>query len=213
MTDSIRIMIVDDHAQIHRGLNILEDTYNDLVICAHASNGQEAVQLSEEQHPDIIVMDVIMPVMGGIEATRVIHEKFPGIKILALSGFHDDESVREMIKAGAVGYVLKNSSLAEIATSIRAAFSGTSVFSAEVTHALFQPKPQVERVKEDFGLTARELEVLALMVKGYNNKQIAYDLTISQPTAKFHVRNIIAKLKVSGRVEAVAVAVDKNLIG
>ena len=212
MTNSIRIMIADDHGQIHRGLSILEDTYNDLVIIAHASNGEEAVQLCEEHRPDVIVMDVIMPVMGGIEATRIIHEKYPDIKILALSGFHDDDSVQEMIKAGASGYVLKNSSLAEIATSIRAAYSGTNVFSLEVTHALFHPKTEPAKPREDFGLTAREIEVLALLVKGYNNKQIAYALTVSEPTAKFHVRNIIAKLKVSGRVEAVAVAVEKNLV-
>src|SRR6185295_7937113 len=101
MTDSIHIMIVDDHAQVHRGLSILEDTYSDLIICAHASNGEEAIRLCDEEQPDIIVMDVIMPVMGGIEATRAIHKKYPAIKILALSGFHDDDSVRDMIKAGA----------------------------------------------------------------------------------------------------------------
>jgi NarL family two-component system response regulator LiaR len=212
MVDSIRIMVVDDHAQVHRGFSILEEKYDDLVISGHASNGQEAIALCEERQPDVIVMDVIMPVMNGIEATRVIHKKYPDIKILALSGFHDDESVREMIRAGAVGYVLKTSSLAEIASSIRAAYSGTSVFSTEVTHALFNSKTEPDQPKEDFGLTPREIETLTLMVKGYNNKQIAHELTISEPTAKFHVRNVIAKLKVSGRVEAVAVAVEKNLI-
>jgi NarL family two-component system response regulator LiaR len=210
--NQIRIMLVDDHSQIHRGLGILQDTYSDLLLVAHASNGREAIQLCDEHLPEIIIMDVIMPIMGGIEATRLIHEQHPGIKILALSSFQDEESVREMIKAGAVGYILKNSSLEEIAGSIRAAYSGTSVFSAEVTHALFHSKVDSNHAREDFGLTTREVEILALMVKGYSNKQIAYELMISEPTVKFHVRNIIAKLKVSGRVEAVAVAMDKNLI-
>jgi two-component system, NarL family, response regulator LiaR len=210
MTEPIRIMLVDDHSQIHRGLSVLQDTYDDLLLVAHASNGEEAVQLCTNQPLDIIVMDVIMPVMGGIEATQIIHKQYPNIKVLALSSFQDQDSVHQMIKAGAVGYVLKNSSLAELANSIRAAHTGTSVFSAEVAHALFQPTHKDEP-KEDFGLTRRELELLALMVKGYNNKQLAYALTISEPTAKFHVRNILTKLNASGRVEAVAIAVEKHL--
>src|SRR5690348_11622006 len=105
MTNTIRIMLVDDHSQVHRGLSILQDTNDDLVLVAHASNGREALQLCDEQLPDIIVMDVVMPVMGGVEATRLIHTKHPGVKILALSSFHDDDSVHEMIRAGAVGYI------------------------------------------------------------------------------------------------------------
>jgi two-component system, NarL family, response regulator LiaR len=213
MNEPIRIMLVDDHSQVHRGLNILQDTNTDMILVAHASNGQEAVEQCEECHPDIIIMDVVMPVMNGIEATRIIHQKHPNIKILALSSFQDEESVHDMIKAGAVGYILKNSSLMELANSIRAVFAGTTVFSTEVTHALFNSKAAQEQPKEDFGLTARELQVLALMVKGYNNKQIAYDLSVSEPTAKFHVRGILAKLGVSGRVEAVAIAVEKHLVG
>jgi two-component system, NarL family, response regulator LiaR len=212
MADPIRIMLVDDHSQVHRALGLLQETNTDLVLVAHASNGSEAVQLCHEHRPDVIIMDVIMPVMNGIEATRIIHENYPGIKVLALSSFQDDQSVREMVMAGAVGYILKNSSLAELANSIRAASGGTSVFSAEVTQALFAPKSETHKPKEDFGLTERELEILSGMIKGYNNKQIAQQLIISEPTVKFHVRNILAKLRASGRTEAVAIAVDKNLI-
>jgi NarL family two-component system response regulator LiaR len=211
MTAPIRILLVDDHSQVHRGLSILQDTNTDLVLVAHASNGQEAIHLCQVHQPDVIIMDVIMPVMGGIEATRIIHEQYPEIKVLALSSFQDEESIHDMIKAGAVGYVLKNSSLAELANSIRAVHLGTSVFSAEITNVLFHPKPKQEEPKEDFGLTAREIEVLKLMVQGHNNKQIAQELTISEATAKFHVRGILAKLHVSGRVEAVAIAVEKHL--
>lgn len=211
MTVPIRIMLVDDHSVVHRGLSVLQDINTDLVLVAHASNGQEAVQLCAEQQPDVIIMDVIMPVMGGIEATQIIHERYPQIKILALSSFQDQASIQDMMKAGAVGYVLKNSSLAELANAIRAVHLGTSVFSSEVTHVLFHPEAEPETSKEDFGLTPRELETLRLMVRGYNNKQIAYELTVSESTVKFHIRSILAKLHVSGRVEAVALAVGKQL--
>src|SRR4051812_37790803 len=110
MTNLIRILLVDDHSQVHRGLSILQDTNTDLMLVGHASNGKEAIQLCEDYQPDVVVMDVIMPIMGGIEATQIIHKRQPQIKILALSSFQDDESIREMIAAGAAGYVLKNSS-------------------------------------------------------------------------------------------------------
>ncbi len=211
MTVPIRVMLVDDHSAVHRGLNILQDINADLALVAHASNGQEAIQLCTDLRPDVIIMDVIMPLMGGIEATQIIHERYPQIKILALSSFQDQESIQDMMRAGAVGYILKNSSLDELANAIRAVHLGTSVFSAEVTYVLFHTKPEPETPKEDFGLTSRELETLKLMVRGYNNKQIAQELTISESTAKFHVRSILAKLNVSGRVEAVALAVEKHL--
>jgi NarL family two-component system response regulator LiaR len=213
MSNPIRIMLVDDHSQVHRALSILQDTNTDLALVAHASNGNEAFQLCQEQQPDVIIMDVVMPVMNGIDATRIIHEQYPVIKILALSSFQDDDSVHAMIKAGAVGYILKNSSLADLANAIRVAFSGASVLSAEVMQVLFAPKPGTNKPNEEFGLTERELEILAYMVKGFNNKQIAHQLVVSEPTVKFHVRNILAKLKASGRTEAVAIAVDKHLIG
>jgi NarL family two-component system response regulator LiaR len=210
MTPAIRVMVADDHSQIHLGLNVLQDTYADLSLVSHASNGQEAIDLCEESRPDVIIMDVVMPVMDGIAATRIIHERYPDIKILALSSFQDDESIHEMMSAGAVGYVLKNASLDELANSIRAVHSGANVFSGEVAQTLLRPYQPVGPTK-DYGLSARELEVLTLMVKGYNNKQIAHQLTISEPTVKFHVSRILAKLQVSGRVEAVAIAVEKHL--
>jgi two-component system, NarL family, response regulator LiaR len=213
VTQPIRIMLVDDHSQIHRGLSVLQDTNEDLVLVAHASNGEEAVHLCADFELDLIIMDVIMPVMGGIEATQIIHKKYPDLKILALSSFQDQDSIQQMIKAGAVGYILKNSTLAELANSIRAAHTGTSVFSAEVAQALFSPVKRDIPADEDYGLTPREIEILTLMVKGYNNKQLAYALTISEPTAKFHVRNILMKLNASGRTEAVAIAVERHLIG
>jgi DNA-binding NarL/FixJ family response regulator len=205
-------MLVDDHSQVHRGLSVLQDANTDLALVAHASNGKEAIELCEHEQPDVIIMDVVMPVMGGIEATQIIHTRYPQIKILALSSFQDQDSIQDMMRAGAVGYVLKNSSLAELANAIRAVHLGSSVFSGEITSALFQPKQDSPHPKNDFGLTEREMDVLRLMVQGLNNKEIAYRLTVSEATAKFHVRGILAKLHVSGRVEAVALAVEKHII-
>jgi two-component system, NarL family, response regulator LiaR len=213
MSTVIRILLVDDHSQVHRALRVINDTYDDMQLVAHASNGIEAIQLCDEHQPDLILMDVIMPEMDGIEATRTIHERYPSIKILALSSFGDEDSVRAMMKVGAAGYVLKNSPLADLTHAIRAIYSGKTVFSAEVTQALLQPKVEAPEPQHDYGLSQREIEVLALIVKGHSNKQIAQLLTISEATAKFHVRGILAKLNVNGRVEAVALAIEKNLTG
>jgi len=211
MSASIRILLVDDHSQVHRALRVINDTYNDLELVAHASNGHEAIQVCAEYQPDLILMDIIMPGMDGVEATRIIHERYPSIKILALSSFGDDDTVRTMMKVGAAGYVLKNSPLDDLVHAIRATYSGKTVFSPEVTQALLQPKQEQRPPRHDYGLSPRETEVLTLMVKGHGNKQIAHHLTISEATAKFHVRSILTKLKVAGRVEAVALAIEKNL--
>lgn len=212
MTNPIRIMLVDDHSQVHRSLSIVNDSYPDILLVAHASNGQEAVEQSHEHTPDVILMDVIMPIMNGIEATRIIHQRQPHVKILALSSFQDDESVQKMMESGAVGYILKNSSLDDLVNSIRTIYSGKTVFSAEVTHALFAPKSETIKVTDDYGLSLRELEILKHLIKGLSNKEIAALLIISEATVKFHVRSILAKFNVSGRVEAVALAVEKHLI-
>ena len=159
MSIPIRIVIVDDHTKVHRGLSAIFNAFDDLELVGQCSNGEEAVELCYELQPDIVIMDVIMPVMDGIEATTIIKKQSPDIKILALSSFQDDDSVRAMIQAGANGYILKNSTIDNIAETIRATYSGTSTFSPEVTQALFEkPKSQP---KHDYGLTARDQEVLA----------------------------------------------------
>ena len=206
----IRIMLVDDHSQIHRSLSVLQEINADLLLVAHASNGKEAIQVCDEVMPNVIMMDVVMPVMDGIAATRIIHERHPKIKIMALSSFQDEESVQEMLRAGAAGYLLKDSSPQEIANSIRAVFSGTTVFSPEITEVLLHPQ-QTSAALADYDLSARELDVLTLMVKGNSNKEIAQRLSISVPTVKFHVRSILSKLQATGRVEAVAIAVENHL--
>ena len=210
MADLIRIMIVDDHAEIHRALSSINDLFDDLRVVAHASNGREAISLCAQEVIDVIFMDVIMPVMGGIEATQVIHERYPHIKIFALSSFQVADDVRSMLRAGAVGYLLKNASIDELAHTIRAAQAGTTVLSPEVASALLDPHPAMPT--QDYGLTPRELEVLALMIKGLNNKEIAFRLTVSIATVKFHISGIFTKLQVSSRVEAVTLALEKKLV-
>jgi two-component system, NarL family, response regulator LiaR len=211
MTGHIRILLVDDHSQIHRALAVLNTIYDDLEIVAHASNGREAVALCAEYQPDVIIMDVVMPEMNGIEATRIIHERYPAVKVLALSSFQDEDSVREMMSVGASGYVLKNSSLDELANSIRAVHSSKVVLSAEITQALLEPKSKQPTAQES-GLSERQMEVLKLVAKGLTNKQIADQLFVTEATVKFHMRNIMTLLNASGRVEAAAIAVEKHWI-
>jgi NarL family two-component system response regulator LiaR len=167
------------------------------------------VQLCREYQPDIVLMDVVMPQMNGIEATRLIRQEFPDTKILALSSFEDEDSVRDMLLAGASGYLLKHGSIDDLADTIRAAISDKAVFSPEVTQALLRG---TDGPHHDYGLTSRELEILRLMIEGMSNTAIAETLTISPSTAKFHVGNVLSKLGVTSRVEAVAMAVAQNLV-
>src|SRR5205823_22657 len=143
--------------------------------------------------PDIVIMDVMMPGMNGLEATRIIHEQHPEIRILALSSFQDIDAARGMMEAGASGYLLKDSSIDDLAQTIRTVYAGKSVMSAEITQGLLQPATLPIK---NYGLTPREKEILKLMVSGLNNNEIADTLTISLATAKFHVSSVLAKLNV-----------------
>ena len=181
---------------------------SDIKLVGQGANGQEGIALSEQLLPDIVLMDVVMPVMDGIEATKVLHERFPAIKILVLSSFHDHESVHAMLKNGAVGYLTKDSLVQDLAETIRSTVHGKMVFSSEVgAQLLSSPRPAV-----NFHLTARELEVLVQLAEGLTNQQSAQKLSISQSTLKFHMTNIFEKLGVQTRSEALVLAVKNNLI-
>ncbi len=209
----IRLIVVDDHIKVHQGIAAIIDAFDDLVIVGHASNGQEALSLVNEQQADLVLMDVIMPVMNGIEATRRIHDVRPEIKILALSSFQDVDSVREMLHAGAVGYVLKNASIDDLVHTVRAAHSGKIVLSPEVSSLLLElPLSAPHARSADFGLTQREREILELVVRGRNNGEIAVQLGISLSTVKFHVSSIFGKLNVTNRVEAARLAMENGLL-
>jgi DNA-binding NarL/FixJ family response regulator len=209
----IRLIVVDDHIKVHQGIAAIIDAFDDLEIVGHASNGQEAISLVYEQQPDLVLMDVVMPVMNGIEATRRIHATQPHIKILALSSFHDTDSVRQMLNAGAVGYVLKNTSIDDLAHTVRAAHSGKVVLSPEISSLLLEMPPTGPLTRSaDYGLTQREREILTLVVRGKNNGEIAAALTISLSTVKFHVSSIFGKLGVTNRVEAARLAMESGLL-
>jgi NarL family two-component system response regulator LiaR len=204
----IRVVLVDDHAQMHRIIQAILGAIPDIKLVGQAANGQEGILICEQYQPDIVLMDVVMPVMDGLEATKVLHERLPDMKILVLSSFQDHESVHAMLKNGAVGYLTKGSLAQDLAETIRATCQGKMVFSSEVGAQLVSPpQPAV-----DFHLTDRELEVLVLLAEGLTNQQSAQKLSISQSTLKYHMTNIYQKLGVHTRSEALVLAAKNNLI-
>lgn len=206
----IRIMLVDDHAVVRRGLATFLYAYEDLELVGEANNGQEAVLGVERYQPDIILMDLIMPVMDGPTAIAAIRQKHPDVQIIALTSFSDDQLVQAALKAGAISYMLKNISADELVQAIRAAHGGRSMLAAEAKEALIHAMSHQLAPGND--LTEREREILALMVQGLSNPAIAERLIVSRATVKFHVSNILSKLGVATRTEAVAMAIQNHLI-
>jgi NarL family two-component system response regulator LiaR len=209
-SDAIRVLLIDDNPYFHDAVSTIFSTVDDVLLVGQGSDGGEALRLCEELKPDLVLMDVVMPVMGGIEATELIHQKLPDIKILVLSSVHDDDSVREMLLRGAAGYVLKGSLASDLLSTIRAVHSGKAVFSSEVASALLRTSR--DATSPDFGFTRRELGVLRLMAEGLSHKEIAARLIISQSTVKFHIVNILKKMSVETRAEAIALAAKYGLI-
>lgn len=205
----IRVMIVDEHDMVRRGLTAFLNVKADLQLVGEAKDGQEAVIMCERLQPDVILMDLVMPVMGGAEATRLIRERWPHIQIIALTSFEEGDLVREALRAGAISYLLKNVSVDDLAAAIRAAHAGRSTLAPEAVQALVEPPGEGLSIGQD--LTEREREVLALLVEGLSNPEIAERLTVTRATAKAHVSHILSKLGVSNRAEAVAVAVKHDL--
>jgi NarL family two-component system response regulator LiaR len=206
----IRVLLVDDHTMVRRGLATFLAVFDDLILAGEAENGEEAVQCCAELLPDVVLMDMVMPGMDGVSATRAIRQKFPQIQVLALTSFKEGDLIQNALEAGAIGYLLKNVSSDELAQAIRAAYAGRTTLSPEVAqvivHTAGQPHPP------GFDLTERERAVLMLMVEGLNNTQIAGKLTVSPSTIKSHVSNILSKLGVASRTEAVSLALRQKLI-
>jgi len=206
----IRVLLVDDHAVVRSGLSAFLLAFDDLELVGEASSGEEAVRLCDRLQPDVVLMDLVMPGMDGAQATRAIRDKCPAIQVIALTSFKEQELVEGAMEAGAIGYLLKNVSADELAGAIRAAHAGRPTLAPEAAQALIQATREPQKI--GFDLTQREREVLALLVQGLNNPEIAERLVVSRSTAKFHVSSILSKLGVASRTEAVALAVKEGLL-
>lgn len=212
MPTPICVMIVDDHAVVRRGIRAFLKNQVGIQVAGEAGDGQEALRLCEQQTTDVILMDLRMPVLDGVAATRLIHKQFPQVQVIALTTFQDRDLVHDALEAGAISYLLKNVSGEELAEAIRRAHAGRPTLAPEAVQALIKP-PMAESGTFGHDLTAREREVLALLVKGMSNHEIAERLSVSHATAKAHVSSILSKLGVASRAEAIALALEKRLTG
>lgn len=209
---AIRVMIVDDQPVVRSGLAAFLESYNDLQLVAEAGDGARAVRLCGRYHPHVVLMDLVMPIMDGAEATRQIRKHYPWTQVLALTSFKDDDLVQRVLQAGAIGYLLKNVDAEELANAIRSAYAGRPTLSPEATAALIRKATKVSEPAIGSNLTEREQDVLELMVEGLNNNEIAKPMVVSRSTIKFHVSNLLAKLHATNRMEAISIALRNNLV-
>ena len=210
LSKPIRVMLVDDHTMVRRGLATFLKIFDDLQLVGEAESGETAIQLCAEVLPDVILMDMALPVMDGATATRAIRQQFPQVQVIVLTSFKEGELIKNALEAGAIGYLLKDVSADELVGAIRAAYAGRATLSPEAAQALVETSNQPPA--PGLTLTEREREVLALMIEGLNNTQIAGRLTVSPSTIKSHVSNILAKLGVASRTEAVTLALRNRII-
>lgn len=209
-SNPIRVLLVDDHTMVRRGLATFLAIFDDLILAGEAESGEEAIQRCAELRPDVVLMDMVMPGMNGVSATRAIRQEFPQVQVLALTSFKEGDLIQKALQAGAIGYLLKNVSSDDLARAIRAAHARQATLSPDaaqvIVHAAGQPHAP------GFDLTERERVVLTLMAEGLTNAQIAARLTVSPSTIKSHVSNILSKLGVASRTEAVTLAVREGLV-
>ena len=206
----VRVMIVDDYTMVRRGLTTFLKAYDDLELAGEAENAEAAIHLCAELLPDVILMDMVLPGMDGANATRVIRKQFPQVQVIALTSFKEGDLIKNALEAGAIGYLLKDVSADDLARAIRAAHSGKATLSPEAAAVLVETAHQPPPPGLD--LTEREREVLSLMIEGLNNTQIAGKLHVSPSTIKSHVSNILSKLGVSSRTEAVTLALRNHIL-
>ena len=206
----IRVLSVDDHEIMRGGIRYLLMANDEIELVGEARTGQEALDLCENLDPDVILMDMRMPGMDGIQTTQLVRERFPNIQVLVLTSFEEEEMIHQAVQAGAIGYLQKGISMDELADAIHSAYLGKPSLSP----GAFQVLVKGSSLQEDaagFDLTERELEVLGLIVQGLSNHEIAGELVISVTTVKYHISNILKKLGAANRTEAAAVATKHNL--
>jgi NarL family two-component system response regulator LiaR len=207
----IRVLVVDDQPVVCSGLAAFLSVYDDLTLVGEANDGAKAVNLCGQLRPDVVLMDLVMPHMDGAEATLTIRKHYPHIQVIALTSFKEDDLIKRVLAAGAIGYLLKNVTADELADAIYAAHAGHPTLALEATQLLIRQTRQNQFAEPGFDLTQREREVLALVVEGLNNNAIAERLIISRSTAKFHVSNVLAKLQVTSRMAAITYAMTHKL--
>jgi DNA-binding NarL/FixJ family response regulator len=216
--ERLKVLVVDDHALFRRGLQMVLKSEGDIEVVGEAADGNEAVEKAQETMPDVILMDVRMPHRSGIEATQQIKDLLPHVKILMLTISDEEADLYEAIKAGASGYLLKEISIDEVADAIRSVSAGQSRLSPSMAAKLLQEFAAMSKRAAEARqlpaprLTDREMEVLRLVAQGLNNRDIARDLFISENTVKNHIRNILEKLHLHSRMEAVVYAVREKLL-
>ena len=221
-----RVLLADDHDVVRQGFRLVLGTQPDLEVVGEAADGQEALKQARRLRPDLVLMDVTMPVMGGLEATRRLKAEMPGVCVLMFTSHEDPEYLLEAIQAGAAGYVLKGAPVSRLIGAIRRALGGESPLDQELAARLIRglsekvgatrrEVPAAGTVRRPLAepLTRREVEVLGLMAQGRTNPEIARELVIARPTAKTHVERVIRKLGVSDRTQAVVRAIDLGLVG
>ena len=206
----IRVMLVDDHTMVRKGLATFLKVFDDLELAGEAESGEAAIQLCAQVLPDVILMDMVMPMMDGATATRAIRKQFPQVQVIALTSFKEGDLIKNALEAGAIGYLLKDVSADDLVRAIRSAHAGRATLSPEAAQALVEKANQPPAPGLD--LTEREREVLKLMIEGLNNTQIAGRLTVSPSTIKSHVSNILSKLGVASRTEAVTLALRNRIV-
>ncbi len=218
VVEPIRVLVVDDHALFRRGLQMVLEQEPDIDVVGEASDGAEAVEKAADTLPDIVLMDVRMPRRGGIDACTAIHQTVPSARIIMLTISDEEADLYDAIKAGAMGYLLKEISIEEVASAIRAVHGGQSLISPSMASKLLNEFASMIKRTDDRQqvptprLTDREMEVLKLVAKGLNNRDIAKELFISENTVKNHIRNILEKLQLHSRMEAVVYAVREKLL-
>jgi NarL family two-component system response regulator LiaR len=216
---TIRVAIADDHAVVRQGLRTFLELQDEIEVVGEAADGEEAVALVEETSPDVVLLDLVMPRLHGIEAIRLLRERCPATRILVLTSFADDHTVLPAVRAGAAGYLLKDVKPPELVAAIRTVHAGEALLAAPVATMLVEQlaaedgAAAAEAREERAHLTPRELEVLAELARGRANKAIAFELGVSERTVKTHVSNILGKLGFTDRTQAAVYAVEHGLVG
>lgn len=209
---AIKIVVVDHHVVVGRAISIVLDNYSEFEVVGQAQNGEEALRLMEQCDPDLVALDIdLSGRLGGLELIRLFRRKYPQVRILVLTNLLEEMTVQDALQAGVVGYLLKTTSLEDLARALRDAHRGIPTLSPEVTQLVIRELSSP--IRKGRNLTSREYEVLALIAQGSNNHEISRDLSISLSTVQFHVSNILQKLQVRNRIEAAAFAVRNKLAG